>query len=92
MKGIGRVPMTFIRAPYVESLIETPDAEICGGAESLTPKENFPEQSGVEVLATVEGRIVAVRYGNQIGTAFHPELDEDDRIHEMFLQMCREQE
>ncbi len=92
VKGIGRVPMTFIRAPYVESLIETPDAKICGGAESLTPEENFPEQSGVEVLARVEGRIVAVRYGNQIGTAFHPELDEDDRIHEMFLQMCREKE
>ncbi|MDE7199200.1 MAG: pyridoxal 5'-phosphate synthase glutaminase subunit PdxT [Lachnospiraceae bacterium] len=92
VKGIGRVPMTFIRAPYVESLMETPDVKICGVTESLTPEENFPEQSGVEVLARVEGRIVAVRYENQIGTAFHPELDEDDRIHEMFLQMCREQE
>lgn len=88
VKGIGRVPMTFIRAPYVESLMEVSDAEICGTVESRTPKEDFPKQGGVEVLAKVDDRIVAVRYGNQIGTAFHPELDENDRIHEMFLKMC----
>lgn len=88
VKGIGSVPMTFIRAPYVESLMETSDAEICGTVESRTPKGDFPKQGGVEVLAKVDGRIVAVRYENQIGTAFHPELDEDDRIHEMFLKMC----
>lgn len=68
VKGIGTVPMTFIRAPYVESLMEAQDGE---------------------ALARVDGRIVAVRYGNQIGTAFHPELDGDDRIHEMFLHLCR---
>ncbi len=31
---------------------------------------------------------MAVRFKNQIGISFHPELDEDDRIHEMFLRMC----
>lgn len=67
VKGIGTVPMTFIRAPYVETL--------------LLPQE-------VEILARVEGRIVAVRYQNQIGVAFHPELDEDDRMHRMFLDVC----
>lgn len=66
--GIGRVPMSFIRAPYIESVLNR-------------------EQT--EILATVENRIVAARFGNQIGIAFHPELDEDDRIHEMFLGMCR---
>ena len=40
---------------------------------------------GVEVLAKVDGRIVAVRYKNQLGMAFHPELGGDDRIHKMFL-------
>lgn len=64
--GIGRVPMTFIRAPYIESV-----------------------QPGVEVLARVEDKIVAVRYGRQIGAAFHPELDADDRMHEMFLSLCK---
>lgn len=64
--GIGTVPMTFIRAPYIESA-----------------------GPGVEILARVEDKIAAVRYGNQIGVSFHPELDADNRMHEMFLEICR---
>lgn len=41
----------------------------------------------VEILAEVDGRIVAARQGNQLVTAFHPELDGDTRIHEYFLKM-----
>ena len=67
VEGIGEVPMTFIRAPYV--------------AEAGTEK-------GVQILATVEDRIVAVKYKNQIALAFHPELDENDEIHKAFLTMC----
>ena len=63
VKGIGKVPMTFIRAPYVsEAALD------------------------VDILAEVDGKIVGVRYGNQFAYAFHPELDEDTRIHELFLQ------
>ena len=69
VKGIGKVPMTFIRAPYIESVVQS-------------------GEKSVEILAEVDDRIVAVRYGNQLGVAFHPELDADNRIHEMFLQMC----
>ena len=36
---------------------------------------------GVETLASVEGRPVAVRQGNVLGTSFHPELTDDSRIH-----------
>lgn len=46
-------------------------------------------QEGVEVLAEVDGRIVGVRYGNQVGLAFHPELGGDSRIHEYFLDLIR---
>lgn len=56
------VPMTFIRAPYIESV-----------------------GPGVEVLAKVEGHIVGVRYKNQLALSFHPELDDDRRIHRYFL-------
>ena len=63
-KGVGKVPMTFIRAPYIE---EAGD--------------------GVEVLSVIDGHIVAARQGNQLVTAFHPELDGDSRIHEYFLNM-----
>lgn len=63
-KGVGSIPMTFIRAPYIESVGE-----------------------GVEVLAEVDGHIVAARQGKQLVTAFHPELDSDLRVHEYFLNL-----
>lgn len=44
-------------------------------------------REGAEALATVDGRVVAVRKGNQLGMAFHPELDDDLRIHELFASM-----
>ena len=63
VKHIGTdVPMTFIRAPYIEE-VTAPDCE---------------------VLATVDGHIVAVRQGRQLATAFHPELDDDLRLHQFF--------
>lgn len=43
----------------------------------------------VEVLAKVNDRIVAARQGNQLVTAFHPELDADTHVHEYFLNMIR---
>lgn len=64
VKGIGEVPMTFIRAPYISKA----DAD-------------------VEILATVNEKIVGVRYGNQFAYAFHPELDSDTRIHELFISV-----
>jgi len=36
-----------------------------------------------DVLATWDGRPVAVRDGPVLGTSFHPELTDDDRIHEL---------
>ena len=47
---------------------------------------------GVEVLARLEegGKPVAVRSGNILATAFHPELTEDTRVHEYFVSMARE--
>lgn len=94
--GIGKVPMTFIRAPYIESVIGgqqgLSDGNEGGGAVAVnayhTGKREL-NRNQTEILATVGDRIAAVRLGNQIGIAFHPELDEDDRIHEMFLGMCK---
>lgn len=44
---------------------------------------------GVKVLATVDGKIVAAQQGNQLVTAFHPELNHDTTIHQHFLNLCR---
>lgn len=69
VKGIDhKVPITFIRAPYIESVGE-----------------------GVEVLASVDGHIVAARQGVQLATSFHPELNEDTSVHQLFLDMIKKQ-
>ncbi|MBP1755712.1 MAG: pyridoxal phosphate synthase yaaE subunit [Firmicutes bacterium] len=60
--GIGFIPMTFIRAPYIEKV-----------------------SGDVEVLARVEGKIVAARQKNMLVTAFHPELTDNCSVHEYFL-------
>jgi len=42
----------------------------------------------VQVLASLpDGTAVAVRQGNMIATAFHPELTDDPRFHEYFLSI-----
>jgi len=48
--------------------------------------------AGVEILGAEPrtGRIVAVRQGPALATAFHPELTPDRRIHELFVDMVRE--
>lgn len=41
------------------------------------------EVGDADVLATVDGRPVAVRDGPVVATAFHPELTRDDRFHRL---------
>jgi 5'-phosphate synthase pdxT subunit len=63
-------------APFHAVFIRAPAVDEVGG--------------GVEVLATLEdGRVVAVRQGNALATAFHPELTADDRFHRYFLELVR---
>jgi 5'-phosphate synthase pdxT subunit len=45
---------------------------------------------GVEILAEVDGHPVLARDGRILVAAFHPELTDDTRIHELFLQQVRE--
>lgn len=42
-----------------------------------------------EVLAEVDGHIVAAREGNQLVTSFHPELNDDTRMHEYFIEIVK---
>jgi pyridoxal 5'-phosphate synthase pdxT subunit len=43
----------------------------------------------VDVIGEDEGRIIAVRQGAALATAFHPELTPDRRIHELFVSMVK---
>jgi pyridoxal 5'-phosphate synthase pdxT subunit len=45
--------------------------------------------SEVKVLAKTEEGVVAARQGNLLTTSFHPELTDDLRIHQYFIEMCR---
>jgi pyridoxal 5'-phosphate synthase pdxT subunit len=49
------------------------------------------ERAGAEVAVLGEdnGRIIAVRQGPLLATAFHPELTPDRRIHELFVKMVK---
>jgi pyridoxal 5'-phosphate synthase pdxT subunit len=49
------------------------------------------EQAGqdVTVLGEDEGRIIAVRQGVLLATAFHPELTPDRRVHKLFIQIVK---
>ena len=44
----------------------------------------------VDVLAEVDGHPVLARQGRVLVAAFHPELTDDTRIHELFLNVVRE--
>jgi len=43
--------------------------------------------SDVEVLARIGDAIVAARQKNMLVLAFHPELTQDPRIHQIFQKM-----
>jgi 5'-phosphate synthase pdxT subunit len=65
----------FIRAPWVE--------QAGPGVEVLA---RVPE---VPVAGSAAGRIVAIRQGSVLATAFHPELTGDRRVHQLFCEMVR---
>ena len=44
---------------------------------------------GVEVIATEGNDPVAVRQGQVMASTFHPELSDDTRVHQVFLDMVR---
>jgi len=50
-------------------------------------RDHGPE---VEVLAEHDGEPVLLRQGRFLAASFHPELTEDTRVHELFLQSVRE--
>lgn len=54
----------------------------------------YAEKAGenVQILSVHEGKIVAVRQGNQLAAAFHPELTDDTSVYEYFFGMIENRE
>ena len=46
---------------------------------------------GVEVMAERDGFPVLVRQGRLLAATFHPELSTDRRVHQLFVDMVRDQ-
>ena len=65
-KGIGVIPMTFIRAPYISSV-----------------------GKNVEILSEVDGNVVAAKENNILVTSYHPELNDNLKVHKFFVEMCK---
>jgi pyridoxal 5'-phosphate synthase pdxT subunit len=72
------------------------DLELSGDAEPLRGVFIRAPQvrdagSEVEVLAEHEGRPVLLRQGRFLVASFHPELTDDTRVHERFLELVEEE-
>jgi 5'-phosphate synthase pdxT subunit len=77
----GPVHAVFIRAPWVDKI----GSEVDVLAEASPRVEPHVTSGG-----KTTGRIVAVRQGPVLATAFHPELvSGDDRVHRLFVQTVR---
>lgn len=92
---LGTLPITVKRNAYgrqLGSFITTNTIDGIGNFEMTfirAPYVEKVETSDVQVLSTVDEKIVAVQYKNQIALAFHPEMGTDTRVHELFVEKCR---
>ncbi len=92
---IASMDITALRNAYGRQLgsfyIEAPMKGIEGNIPMTFIRAPYIKEvwGDAEVLAEVDGKIVAARQGNQLVTAFHPELNESLEIHKYFLGMCK---
>ena len=91
--AFGTLPVTVRRNAYGRQLgsfhAEAPFSGVEGDVPMTFIRAPYIAEvhEGATPLATVDERIVAVRAENQIGVAFHPELNDDLRIHELFVSL-----
>jgi 5'-phosphate synthase pdxT subunit len=91
--GLGALDIRIRRNAYGRQI----DSSICEGKFRSVPVEmvfiRAPKIEqlgpGVEVIATQGNDPVAVRQGRTMAATFHPELSEDTRIHQAFLDLIQ---
>ena len=91
---IGTLPVTIKRNAYgrqLSSFVTNADIKHIGNYPMTFIRAPYIKAVGknVKVLSEVDGKIVAAREGNQLVTAFHPELSDDLTVHEYFAQMIK---
>ena len=95
--GIGGIDMTVRRNAFGRQ-VDSWESELSfagiddGPLHAVFIRAPWVEAAGDEVtaLAMVGPRIVAVRQGPLLATAFHPELTADPRVHALFVSMVEE--
>jgi 5'-phosphate synthase pdxT subunit len=93
--SLGGLDITVRRNAFgrqVHSFEETVQVAGVGPVEAVFIRAPWAEEvaDDVEVLARSTDKIVAVRQGSLLATAFHPELTGDPRVHQLFVSMVRE--
>ena len=77
-----------------DSAILTSDTSLPGGPLEMVfiraPRITRTGPS-VETLATREGSPTLIRQGRLLAATFHPELTEDTRVHQLFLDIVRDE-
>ncbi|MBE5060545.1 pyridoxal 5'-phosphate synthase glutaminase subunit PdxT [Megamonas funiformis] len=71
---------TNLLIPTIDKNMPIPLVFICAPYITKTDKD-------VQILATLDNKIIAARQKNMLVTAFHPELTNDLRFHQYFLSM-----
>lgn len=95
-RSLGALDITVERNAYgrqIDSTILSSDTTLPGGPLEMVfiraprIKQTGP---GVETLASRAGDATLVRSGHLMAATFHPELSNDTRVHEAFLDMVRQ--
>lgn len=73
---VAQVPLSDLERPFLGIFIRAPYVNEVASA--------------ADVWGRYEGRIVAARRGHLWGLAFHPEVTDDGRIHQRFIEYVRE--
>jgi 5'-phosphate synthase pdxT subunit len=94
-RSLGLLDAILERNAYgrqIDSSILTAETNLPGGPLEMVfiraPKI-VEAGSGVEVLAQREGSPVLVRQNNLLAATFHPELSNDRRVHQLFVDLVR---
>lgn len=89
---LATMPVTVKRNAYgrqLGSFVTEADMKGIGRTKMVFIRAPYIVEAGeeTEILAQVDGRIVAVRYKKQIGLSFHPELTDCRHIYEMLFHI-----
>ena len=97
-RSLGVLPMTVERNAYgrqIDSTILETETSLPGGPLEMVfiraprIRSTAPE---VETIASRDGFPTLVRSGHLMAATFHPELSQDTRVHQLFLDLVRQYE